>query len=472
MRSYNHGRFRQQANFLRRQFLQDGDLPFTDVLSEGLVSQALTAINVCWLDRIYSPLVTLWIFLGQVLSPDSSCRAAVARLIAHRLSRGQSPCSAETGAYCQARKRLPEAFFAETARQTGRALQAKIDPQWLWKGRRVYAYDGATVMMPDTLDNQQAYPQNAAQQPGLGFPIAKIAAVFSLACGAVIDLGICRYAGKGQSELGLLRTLMNVFRPGDVMLGDRMMCAWTEMVMLKQRGVDCVCRFTTHRRADFRTGQRLGAGDHVVVWPKPPKPRTIDRETYAALPDAMTVRECRVRIDQPGFRVRCLVLATTLLDAEAFTKDDLAQLYRSRWSAELDLRTLKTTLQMEMLRCKTPELVRKEIWTHILAYNLIRTIMAQAATKHGLQPRTISFKGAVQTLAAFQPLIAIQGQGDSTFRMNLYDQLLDAVAVHRVADRPDRFEPRRKKRRNKRYDLLTKPRHEAKRDMLKRFREN
>ena len=151
----------------------------------------------------------------------------------------------------------------------------------------------------------------------------------------------------------------------------------------------------------------------------------------------MTVRECRVRIDQPGFRVRCLVLATTLLDAEAFTKDDLAQLYRSRWSAELDLRTLKTTLQMEMLRCKTPELVRKEIWTHILAYNLIRTIMAQAATKHGLQPRTISFKGAVQTLAAFQPLIAIQGQGDSTFRMNLYDQLLDAVAVHRVADRPD-----------------------------------
>jgi hypothetical protein len=472
VRSYNHGRFRQQANFLRRQFLQDGDLPFTDVLSEGLVAQALTAINVCWLDRIYSPLVTLWIFLGQVLSADSSCRAAVARLIAHRLSRGQSPCSAETGAYCQARKRLPEAFFAETARQTGRALQAKIDPQWLWKGRRVYAYDGATVMMPDTLENQQAYPQNVAQQPGLGFPIAKIAAVFSLACGAVIDLGICRYAGKGQSELGLLRTLMNVFRPGDVMLGDRMMCAWTEMVMLKQRGVDCVCRFTTHRRADFRTGQRLGAGDHVVVWPKPPKPRTIDRETYAALPDAMTVRECRVRIDQPGFRVRCLVLATTLLDAEAFTKDDLAQLYRSRWSAELDLRTLKTTLQMEMLRCKTPELVRKEIWTHILAYNLIRTIMAQAATKHGLQPRTISFKGAVQTLAAFQPLIAIQGQGDSTFRMNLYDQLLDAVAVHRVADRPDRFEPRRKKRRNKRYDLLTKPRHEAKRDMLKRFREN
>jgi Transposase DDE domain len=432
----------------------------------------LTAINVCWLDRIYSPLVTLWVFLGQVLSADSSCRAAVARLIAHRLSRGQSPCSAETGAYCQARKRLPEEFFAETARQTGRALQAKVDPQWLWKGRRVYAYDGATVMMPDTLENQQAYPQNVAQQPGLGFPIAKLAAVFSLACGAVIDLGICRYAGKGQSELGLLRTLMNVFLPGDVMLGDRMMCAWTEMAMLKQRNVDSVCRLRTNRTADFRRGIRLGAGDHVVVWPKPPKPRTIDRETYAALPGSLTVRECRVRIEQPGFRIHRLVIATTLLDAETFSKDDLALLYRSRWNAELDLRTLKTTLQMEMLRCKTPELVRKEIWTHILAYNLIRTIMAQAATKHEVEPRSISFKGAVQTLTAFQPLIAIQGQSDSAFRQNLYEQLLDAVAVHRVADRPNRFEPRRKKRRNKRYDLLTKPRHEAKRDMLKRFREN
>jgi hypothetical protein len=472
MRSYIQGRFRQQASFLRRQFLQDGDLPFTDVLSEGVVEQAVTAIEVCWLDRIYSPLVTLWVFLGQVLSADPSCRAAVARLIAHRLSRGQRPCSAETGAYCQARKRLPEEFFAETARLTGRTLQAQVRPEWLWKGRRVYAYDGATVMMPDTVENQQAYPQNVAQQPGLGFPIAKIAAVFSLACGAVIDMGICRYAGKGQSELGLLRSLMSVFLPGDVMLADRMMCAWTEMVMLKERGVDCVCRFKKNRKTDLRRGIRLGAGDHIVVWPKPSKPRTIDRQAYAALPDSLTVRECRVHVEQPGFRIRTLVIATTLLDAEAFTREDLAQLYRSRWNAELDLRTLKTTLQMEMLRCKTPELVRKEIWTHILAYNLIRTLMAQAATKHGKEPRMLSFKGAVQTLAAFQPLIAIQGERDSTFRMNLYHKFLDAIAIHRVADRPNRFEPRRKKRRNKRYDLLTKPRREAKREMLKRFTEN
>lgn len=472
MRYSNQGRFRQQVRFLRRQFIQDGDLPFSNVLSEENISQALTAINVCWLDRIYSPLVTLWVFLSQVLSADHSCRAAVARLISHRLSRGQRSCSAETGAYCQARKRLPEEFLAKVARQSGTALDSNVDPRWLWKERRVYTYDGSTVMMPDTPENQRAYPQNVAQQPGLGFPIARIAAIFSLASGAVLDLGICRYAGKGQSEAGLLRTLWSIFRPGDVLLGDRLLCAWTEMVILKGRGVDCVCRFTSHRRADFRRGKRLGKGDHIVSWPKPPKPRSIDRKTYDELPASLTIRECRIRVAHVGFRTKTLVIATTLLDAVEFTKSDLVQLYRARWNAELDLRSLKQTLQMNMLRCKTPDLVRKELWTHILAYNLVRTIMAQAAMQHDIEPRTISFKGAVQTLEAFQPVIAIQGDHDSAHRRRLYERLLDAITVHRVADRPNRYEPRQRKWRNKKYDFLMKPRHRIKRDMLIGFTKN
>jgi hypothetical protein len=471
MRSYNHGRFQQQASFLKRQYLQDGALPFTNVLSEGIVAQSLAALRICWLDRIYSPVVTLWVFLGQVLSADHSCRAAVARLIAHQLSCGERPCSAETGAYCKARKRLPEKFFSEVARHTGAALEAKVDSRWFWKGRRVYVYDGSTVTMPDTQENQLAYPQPVVQRPGLGFPMARIAAIFSLACGAVIDLGICRYAGKGQSELVLLHTLMNVFRSGDVMLADRLMCAWTEMAMLKQRGVDSVCRFTSHRKADFRKGQRLGTGDHIVVWPKPFRRQTIDRETYATLPDSLTVRECCVRIWQRGFRIKTLVIATTLLDAEMYSKEDLAQLYRARWNAELDLRSLKQTLQMDILRCRTPELVRKEIWTHILAYNLIRTIIAQAATKHGVQPRTISFKGAIQTLEAFQPVIAMQARHDGAFRERLYQHLLDTIAIHRVADRPDRYEPRRRKRHAKKYYVFTKSRHETKRDMANGVRD-
>jgi hypothetical protein len=325
--------------------------------------------------------------------------------------------------------------------------------------------------MPDTPANQAAYPQPVAQKPGLGFPLARIGAMFSLACGAVVGLGLCRYAGKGQSDLGVLRTLLDLFRPGDVMLADRLMCAWTEMVMLKGRGVDGVCRFTSHRKADFRRGRRLGEGDHVVEWPKPPKPRTIDRAAYAALPASLTVRECRVRVGQPGFRTRVLIVATTLLDAEEFTKDDLARLYRARWNAELDLRSLKQVLQMDVLRCKTPELVRKELWAHILAYNLIRTVMAQAAGRHGIEPRSISFKGALQTLEAFQPVIALRGERDTAFRTDLYERLLDAIATHGVGDRPDRYEPRRRKRRPKPYDRLMKPRHEAKQALRKGFRE-
>jgi hypothetical protein len=461
----NQGWFREQTRFLRRQFLQDGGLPFSSVLSEDVVGQGLATISACWFDRIYSPLVTLWVFLGQVLSQDHSCRAAVARLIAHRISHGQRACSSETGAYCQARKRLPEEFFSNVARQTGRALEKSVDRKWLWKSRRVHVYDGSSFSMPDTPANQRDYPQPDTQKPGLGFPLARIAAIFSLACGAVLDVAICRYAGKGQSELGMLRTLWHLFVPGDVMLADRLMCTWTEMVMLHQRGIDCVCRLTSHRQADFRRGKRLGKDDHVVQWDKPRKPRSIDRETYDTLPEFLMIRECRVQIAQAGFRVKTLIVATTLLDADEFTKDDLADLYRGRWNAELDLRSLKQTLQMDVLRCKTPELVRKELWTHILAYNLIRTIAAQAAVKHGIEPRTISFKGTVQTLEAFQPMISLQGEHSSAFRRVLYENLLMAIAKHRVADRPDRYEPRLRKRRPKHYGFLRKPRPATQRDM-------
>lgn len=464
----NHGRFCEQVRFLRRQFLQDDELPFTDVLSESAVAQALKALDIVWLDRIYSPLVTLWVFLGQVLSQDHSCRAAVARLIAHRVSRGRRPCSAETGAYCQARKRLPEEFYAEVARKAGQSLDNSAKKEWLWKGRRVLTYDGSTVSMPDTRENQQAYPQPPQQRLGVGFPLARIAAFFSLSCGAVLDLGICSYSGKGHSELGMLRKLWGILTPGDVLLADRYMCAWHEIFLLKQRGVDTVTRIHHCRRVDFRSGKRLGKDDHIVEWCRPGRIRSIDWQTLKSLPERITIRETRVRIQQPGFRCRSMIVVSTLLDAEEVMAGDLAGLYRARWNAELDLRSLKQTMQMDILRCKTPELVRKEIWTHILAYNLIRTIIAQAAIKHAIEPRTISFKGAIQTLEAFQPFFAVQGDRDRAHRRNLYQQFLEAVATHRVADRPDRFEPRLRKRRPKKYDSMLQPRHVIKRKMLKR----
>ena len=214
----------------------------------------------------------------------------------------------------------------------------------------------------------------------------------------------------------------------------------------------------------------MGKGDHIVEWPKPEFIRSIGWQRSKALPEQLTIRETRVQVQQPGFRSRTMIVVSTLVDAEEVNTRDLAELYRARWNAELDLRSLKQTMQMDILRCKTPELVRKEIWTHILAYNLIRTIIAQAAAKHNVEPRTISFKGAIQTLQAFQPLIAAQGDCGASRRRSLYDRLLDAVVTHRVADRPDRFEPRQRKRRQKKYDRMMKPRNELKRAMLKRVR--
>jgi hypothetical protein len=394
----------------------------------------------------------------------------VARLIAHRVSQGLLPCSSETGAYCQARKRLPERFFSTVACLVGRNLEAQAEPRWFWKGRRVYMFDGSTVSMPDTPENRAEYPLTYNQKPGTNFATARIGAIISLSCGAIVNLGICRYAGKGQGEVSLLRQLWGLLRHGDVLLGDRLMTNWTGIWKLKERGVDFVGRLNkANRRADFRKGTRLGKDDHLIRWNKPTSIRSVDRRTYGSLPGSFIVREARFRVEQPGFRTRFVVVVTTLLDPDETTKEDLAELYRARWNNELDLRSIKVTLQMDMLRCKTPVLVRKEIWTHVLAYNLIRTVMAQAATREGIGPRSISFKATLQILEAFQPLIAHQAHRGAKHRATLYRSVLEAIATHRVADRPDRFEPRMAKRRPKRYDRLTKPRHEIKRQMLRRL---
>src|SRR5262249_8035370 len=310
----------EQGGPQRRHTRGDGDVPYTDARTEAVSAQAVTAITG-WLDRIFSPLVTLWVFLGQVLSADHSCRAAVARLIAHRLARGRRPCSAATGAYCQARKRLPERFFSAVACSVGRALDGQAKGSWLWKGRRVYLFDGTTVTLPDTRANQAAYPQVYNQKPGLGFPIARLGAVTSLACGAVVGLGFCRYAGKGQGEVSLLRRLWDVLEPGDVLLADRLSANWATIQMLQARGVELVSRLNkAHRKADFRRGRRLGPEGHVVRWPRPTSIRSLDRQAYRALPESITVREARVRVVPPGFRTRSIVVVTTLLDPERTTK--------------------------------------------------------------------------------------------------------------------------------------------------------
>ena len=223
MRHCNQGWFREQFGFLKMQFLQDGDSSFASVLSDDLVKQALETIDFEWKDRIYTPLVTLWVFLSQVISADHSCRAAVARFVVHRVARGDSSCSSRTGAYCQARKKLPVQFFSTIARGVGEKLEGQTQDEWLWKGHRVLMFDGTTTVMPDTKDNRAAYPPTTNSKPGVGMPLARVAAVVSLSCGVVLDLATAKYAGKGQGEVTLLRKLSHVFSKGNVLPADSLM---------------------------------------------------------------------------------------------------------------------------------------------------------------------------------------------------------------------------------------------------------
>jgi Transposase DDE domain len=447
-----------QVQSLLRGFLQEGACPFSAILTvQDIVDRiSQTCVETC--DRIFTPMVTLCTFLSQIHSDDPSCRAAVARLNATRVAQGLEPGSPLTGGYCKARQRLAESLLYGLMHQSGQRLQQHVPPAWHWHGRAVKIVDGSGVSMPDTEANQQAYPQLGSQKPGLGFPGARLVVVLSLACGAVLAAAVGRLKGKNTSEPMLFHSLHASLERDDVILADRYYCSYWEVALLSGRGIDIVMRLHQRRPVDVRGGRRVGREDHVVSWTKPKRPAWMDEATYAGLPATMAIRVLRVCVPQRGFRTRVILVATTLLDAQAYPKEDLAGLYRARWHAELDLRSIKQTMQMDVLRCKTPAMVRKEIWGHLLVYNLLRAAMAQAALEHGGVPRQVSLQGARQTLTAFHSLLA---QMPSTIRESVISIVLRAIASHRVGTRPDRYEPRACKRRPKPYPLLRVPRQQA-----------
>ena len=451
-------RLTRQIQSLRQQFGQADGLPFRTVLSEDLVQQALREEKVRWRDCLFTPVLTLWAFLCQVLCTDGSCRAAVLRVAAPRMARGQKPCSPKTGPYCKARARLPEGLLARLTRATGQRLHQQAPGPWRLQGRRVKVVDGTTVSMPDTPDNQKAFPQPHTQQPGVGFPMARLVVLFCLTCATVLDLAIGPCLGKETGENALFRTLTEQLAAGDVVLGDRFFCSYFDIALLRRRRVDVVLRLHQRRPVDFRRGRRLGRDDHVVSWAKPKCPRWLEEATYQLLPETLLLREVRVRVAQRGFRTKALVVVTTLLDPRQAPAADIAALYRARWQAELDLRALKVTLGMDVLRCQSAAMVRKEIWAHLLAYNLLRTQLAQAAQLHGMTPRELSFSGGLQAFQAFaEQLLRCRAE-------NLPERcrtLLGLMAAYRVGDRPDRYEPRARKRRPKKYPVLNRPRDQA-----------
>jgi Transposase DDE domain len=440
---------------VRARFARDQGLPFSESLSESSILDALNEHGVKYRDRLFSPATTIWGFLSQVLSEDHSCRDAVSRVIAHRAAAGLEPCSPNTASYCNARARLPTAVLRSLARRTAQQLQDGLPQGWRWNGRDVFIADGSHVSMPDTPQNQAAYPQPVVQQDGIGFPLARVAVLLSLATGACHDLAIAPYAGKGTGETTLLRQMYDTLQPGDVVLADALFDDYFLVCELRDRGIDIVAR-AQYQRVGTQTVESRPDGD-IIAWQRPNKPHGMTGEQYRRYPKTLLMRQVTVDARDKDNRVEQFKVITTILDASIDGRQ-IGELYERRWQGEVDIRSIKSTMKMDILRCKTPEMVVKEIWAHLLAYNLLRTVMAVAAAESGTEPRHVSFKGAKQALTAFAPKLEAARPED---RARLIDAMLATIAYHRVGDRPGRWEPRARKRRPKPGTRLMQPRAAA-----------
>jgi hypothetical protein len=403
-------------------------------------------------ERLFPPTETLSMFMAQALSPDGSCRAVVNDARVKRLIGGLPECSSNTAGYCRARARLPQTMISTLALRTGQLVAGGVSDAWLWRGRRVLLADGTTTTLPDTEENQAAYPQPASQREGLGFPIMRLVVLLCLASGALLDAaeGACK--GKGGDEQTLFRGLLGNLQAGDVLLGDAYFPTYFLLCELARLGIDGVFeQYGARRRStDFGIGKRLGTKDHLIVWTKPKRPDWMSPQHYADVPETLTVRELYA-----GGKI----LVTTFLCPKDTPKGMLKALYWRRWNVELDVRNIKTTLGMEALRCRTPEMARKELWAYLLAYNLIRLLMAQAALLADQVPRQLSFKHTVQVW------ISWHARGGASHDGAVIHALLLLIAEPRVGLRPGRIEPRQRKRRPKSFPLMTKPRAEAREEV-------
>jgi len=448
--------FNSQAAQRQRQIAQQAQQVdanhFFNLLTAPQMLETVEALLPEHRERRFPPTQTLAMFLGQVMSADGSCQNAVNEAAMDRALAGMKPGSVNTSGYCQARQRLPQEMVTTLARQTAALLDEQTPQAWLWHGRHVKLVDGSTITMADTEENQARFPQHGQQQPGAGFPLARLVGVISLSHGALLDAAMGPYQGKGTGEHGLFRKLKACFVEGDVMLADSYYCSYFLIADMRRRGVDVVFEQHGARKTDFRRGKRLGTRDHLVCWSKPPRPAWMSMEEYLVYPEEIEVREVKV-----GKKV----LVTTFLVPRNMPKAEVEALYWRRWNVELDLRNIKTTLGMELLSCKTPQMCEKEFWVYLLAYNLIRLLMAEAAGQAGVLPRELSFKHTLQIWMAWSRRQFLSGSGGDT------TTLFALIAQVRVGNRAGRVEPRAVKRRPKPYPRLNKSRQQARMEIEK-----
>lgn len=433
------------------------DSAFSETLSPATIEDSCRRAGHTWRRSFWSPSVTVATFLLQVIDGAKTLRAAVAVLLAQLAARGDTELpSPDPAAYCQARQRVPGEVFTGMLTQTAEQMKALPRTEQTWLGHRVWITDGSTVSMPDTKELQEAFPQPSRQKPGCGFPVAKFVGLFCWASGAIVDLVI---GDLKPHELPMFRKLWHHFKPGDVVLNDRAYCAYVDVVRLRERGVFCVSRLHQRRKTHLRAAKRLGHDDWLHTWRRPEqwiRSCGISEREFKQLPETLDVRLVRITHIPRGFRSRPVWVATTLLDSIETPADQIRALYRDRWTAELNLRSLKTALGMDILRGKSVDVVSKEIVMHLVAYNLIRLLMWHAAAQHGRDLHRLSFTGTLHRWRAAMPLLIQHRTLAHTLRV--IGLTLLWIAHDRVPDRPDRLEPRRRKRRPKQYNVLQHPR--------------
>lgn len=449
----------QRVQLLKQKFTTSLGLPFKDLLTESTIQQALSDEKIKYRQRLFDPIVTLWAFLSQVLDVDKSCHNTVSRVIAWLATENLSIPSSDTSAYCQARKRLPESLLQRLFKLVADQLENKIQPNEFWCHRHVKVIDTSTVSMTDTIENQTAYPQPSSQSPGCGFPSAKIGVLFSLVTGAALAIAIDTIK---IPDVKFARKLYEFIKTGDILVGDRAFCSYADIAFIKNRKADVVFRKNQTREDNERRRiRRVGPADQIVTWQKPKsRPKGLKRQEFASLPKEIVMREVLYYINIKGFRTKKVRVITTLLDPIEYPIEAIIDFYQARWEVELDLKHLKTTLGMEHLRSKTPAMVRKELYAYFLAYNLLRTLMCEAVTTHGVEPLALSLQGTRHHLNNFIPELAAASHKK---RQQLYFTLLQLIIHKPVPYRPGRSEPRVRKRRPKSYPLMQQPR-----DVLRR----
>jgi len=448
-------------------FLHDPGLPFASVLDSETIARVFREEEALFgQEDIFSTQMVLWAFLAQMLRDGKgiACASAVADIATYLLQTGRQPPSGDTGAYCRARAKLSLTAIQRLVREVSGQLEDRVATAWLWKGLHAKLVDGFTFTMPDTPENQAAFPQPHVQRPGVGFPLARACVVLSLATAGVCDLAVGPYEGKETGETALLRSLLATFDAHDVVVFDRYYCSFMMLALLSQRGVHVCTRRHHCRRSDFRRGRRLGPGDHLITWTRPQRPTWMSPEQYAQIPEALTLREVQFDVKVPGRRVKTLTVITTLTDPQKYSREDIADLYGFRWNAELDIRQIKQTLHLDHVRCKTPDMVRRELWVTLLAYNLIRKVIATSAAVHDKQPRHLGFTLACQSILASWMLFAT---GSCHNSRAMYHLMLAHIAANEVANRPGRIEPRVLKRRRHRYPLMQRSRAQLRAELGK-----